>query len=75
MYAVVSAERTQIPIGSVMRIPGSWEDYCELRDSRGNGSIPRIKYQNGEVLLMSPLQSARSMAVEKKSAEHLFVQY
>jgi Uma2 family endonuclease len=55
MYAVVSAERTQIPIGSVMRIPGSWKEYCELRDSRGNSSIPRIKYQNGEILLMSPL--------------------
>jgi Uma2 family endonuclease len=55
MYAVVSAERTQIPIGSVMRIPGSWQEYCELRDSRGNHSIPRVKYQNGEILLMSPL--------------------
>jgi Uma2 family endonuclease len=55
MYAVVSAERTQIPIGSVMRIPGSWQEYCELRDSRGNRSIPRVKYQNGEILLMSPL--------------------
>jgi Uma2 family endonuclease len=55
MYAVVSAERIQIPVGSVLRIPGSWEDYCELRDSRGDGSIPRIKYCNGEILLMSPL--------------------
>ncbi len=55
MYAVVSAERTQIPIGSVMHIPGSWQDYCILRDSRGDSSIPRIKYQNGEISLMSPL--------------------
>jgi Uma2 family endonuclease len=38
-----------------MRIPGSWEDYCKLRDSRGDGSIPRLKYHPGEILLMSPL--------------------
>ena len=38
-----------------MRMPGTWQDYCQLRDSRGNGSIPRLKYHDGEILLMSPL--------------------
>lgn len=38
-----------------MRIPGTWQDYCQLRDSRGDGSIPRLKYHDGEILLMSPL--------------------
>jgi Uma2 family endonuclease len=55
MYAVVSTDHIQMPPGSVMRIPGSWEDYCKLRDSRGDGSIPRLKYRHGEILLMSPL--------------------
>ena len=55
MYAVISTDRIQIPPGSVMRIPGTWEDYCKLRESRGNGSIPRLKYYPGEILLMSPL--------------------
>jgi Uma2 family endonuclease len=36
-------------------MPGSWQDYCILRDSRGDGSIPRIKFRDGEILLMSPL--------------------
>lgn len=36
-------------------MPGTWQDYCALRDSRGDGSIPRIKYRNGEILLMRPL--------------------
>jgi len=40
--------------GTVVRMPGSWEDYCTLCDSRGDSSIPRIKYRDGEVLLMSP---------------------
>jgi Uma2 family endonuclease len=39
----------------VVRMPGSWEDYRALCDSRGDSSIPRIKYRNGEILLMSPL--------------------
>lgn len=55
MNAVVSIDRIQIPPGSVLRMPGNWEDYCQLRDSRGDGSIPRLKYLPGEILLMSPL--------------------
>jgi Uma2 family endonuclease len=55
VYAVVSTDNIQIPPGSVMRIPGSWADFCQLRDSRGDGSIPRLKYRHGEILLMSPL--------------------
>ena len=55
MYAVISPQETRLPPGTVVRIPGTWQDYCVLRDSRGDGSIPRIKYRNGEILLMSPL--------------------
>ncbi len=55
MYAVVSADRISIPPGSVLRISGSWQDFCQLRDNRGNGSIPRLRYRHGEILLMSPL--------------------
>lgn len=55
MHAVVSADRISMPPGSVLRIPGSWQDFCQLRDSRGDGSIPRLRYRHGEILLMSPL--------------------
>jgi Uma2 family endonuclease len=55
VYAVISTDRISIPPGSVMRIPGTWKDFCQLRDSRGDGSIPRLKYHDGEILLMSPL--------------------
>jgi Uma2 family endonuclease len=53
MYAVVSPEHIQLPTGSVM-IPGAWEDYCALGGSRGDQAVPRIKYRDGEILLMSP---------------------
>lgn len=55
MYAVVSQDTIQLPVGSMMRLPGTWQDYCQLRDSRGSRLIPRIKYRDGEILLMSPL--------------------
>ena len=55
MYAVVSADRISIPPGSVLWTPGSWQDFCQLRDNRGDGSIPRLRYRHGEILLMSPL--------------------
>lgn len=55
MYAVISRERIQLPPGTVVHLPGTWQDFLALCNSRGDGSIPRIKYRNGEILLMSPL--------------------
>ncbi|WP_013323559.1 Uma2 family endonuclease [Gloeothece verrucosa] len=55
MFALVSQEKTQLPPGSVVRLPATWQEYQCLCDQRGDGSIPRLKYRNGEVLLMSPL--------------------
>lgn len=54
MYAVISPEAIKLPAGSVVRLPASWQEYQILCDRRGDGSIPRIKYRSGEVLLMSP---------------------
>ena len=55
MFALVSPEKIQLPPGSVVRLPATWQEYQSLYDRRGDGSIPRLKYRNGEVLLMSPL--------------------
>ncbi|MDJ1170544.1 Uma2 family endonuclease [Roseofilum sp. BLCC_M154] len=55
MYAVISPQEIQLPAGSVVRLLGTWQEYQILCDRRGDGSIPRIKYHSGEILLMSPL--------------------
>ncbi len=55
MFALVSPEKIQLPAGSVVRMPATWQEYQNLCDQRGDGSIPRLKYRDGEVLLMSPL--------------------
>ncbi|MEG3438233.1 hypothetical protein V0288_13975 [Pannus brasiliensis CCIBt3594] len=55
MFALVSPEKIQLPAGAVVRLPATWQEYETLCQQRGDGSIPRIKYRDGEVLLMSPL--------------------
>jgi len=55
VFALVSPEKIQLPAGSVVRLPATWQDYQSLSDRRGDSSIPRLKYRHGEVLLMSPL--------------------
>lgn len=55
MYALISREKIQLSAGTVVRMLGSWQDYRALCNSRGDSSIPRIKYRPGEILLMSPL--------------------
>ena len=55
MYALVSPTKIQLPAGTVVRLLASWQDYQALIEQRGEQSVPRIKFRNGEVLLMSPL--------------------
>jgi len=55
MFALISREKIQLEPGTVVRMLGSWQDYGDLCASRGKSSIPRIKFRNGEILLMSPL--------------------
>lgn len=57
MFAIVSPEKIQLPPGSVVRLPATWQEYQSLCDRRGDGSIPRIKYRHGEVLLMTLLSA------------------
>lgn len=55
MFALISPQKVELPPGAVVRLPATWEQYQMLCQQRGDGSIPRLKYRLGEVLLMSPL--------------------
>lgn len=55
MLALVSYDKIQLPAGAVVRLPATWKEYQTLSQQRGEGTMPRIKYRNGEVLLMSPM--------------------
>jgi Uma2 family endonuclease len=53
--AIVSPTNLEVPAGAVLRFPATWSEYQQLVQQRGDGSVPRMKYCNGEVLLMSPM--------------------
>ena len=55
MFAVVTSNKTQLRPGAVVQFPGSWEEYSTLASRRGDSANPRLKYRQGEILLMSPL--------------------
>jgi len=55
MLTVISPEKVYLSAGTVVKSPALWQEYQALCDRRGDGSLPRIKYRSGEVLLMSPL--------------------
>lgn len=45
MFVLVSPEKINLPPGSVVRLPATWQEYEKLCKQRGDGSIPRIKYR------------------------------
>jgi len=55
MFAIIAPEKIHLPPGTVVKLPGNWQDYQTLVEQLGDRSIPRIKYRPGEILLMSPL--------------------
>jgi Uma2 family endonuclease len=55
MFALISPDTIQLRPGTVVRLPATWQEYQMLEQQRGDGSLPRLKYRDGEVLLMSPL--------------------
>jgi len=42
MFALVSPEKIQLPAGSIVRLPATWQDYQSLYDRRGDTSISPI---------------------------------
>lgn len=55
MFAIIAPEKIHLPPGTVIKLPGNWQEYQALVQQLGDRSIPRIKYRPGEILLMSPL--------------------
>jgi Uma2 family endonuclease len=52
---IIKSDTIETPAGAVVRIPGTWQDYQTLLQQLGDRTSPRIKYRNGELLLMVPL--------------------
>jgi len=52
---IVKPDAIELPAGAVVRVPGTWQDYQALLEHLGDRTSPRVKYRNGELLLMVPL--------------------
>jgi len=52
---IVKPDTIELPVGAVVKLPGTWQDYQTLLQQLGDRTSPRIKYRNGELLLMVPL--------------------
>lgn len=55
MFALVSSESIHLPVGAMVRLPATWQEYQTLCQQRGDATLPRMKFRLGEVLLMTPL--------------------
>ncbi len=55
MFAVITPKEIQLSLGTVVRLPGTWQDYQILSQQLGDRSSPWIKYRPGKILLMAPL--------------------
>jgi Uma2 family endonuclease len=52
---IVKPDTIELPAGAVVRVPGTWQDYQALLEHLGDCTSARVKYRNGELLLMVPL--------------------
>jgi Uma2 family endonuclease len=52
---IVKPDTIKLPAGAVVRVPGTWQDYQALLEYLGERTSLRVKYRNGELLLMVPL--------------------
>jgi Uma2 family endonuclease len=61
--------------GSFLRLACSWTDYQRMAQARGDSSIPRLKYRNGELLIMVPLpEHGKNAHLIARAAEVLLEQ-
>jgi hypothetical protein len=52
---IIKPDIIKLPAGTVVRVPGTWQDYLALQQSLGDRTSPRLKYHQGELKLMVPL--------------------
>lgn len=52
---VIKPDQLTMPVGSVVKLPASWQDYQTMAEHLGDLTQPRLKYREGELLLMVPL--------------------
>lgn len=55
MLPTITPDKIDLPAGTILKFPGTLADYEHLLKQLGDRSIPRIRFRDNHILLMSPL--------------------
>ncbi len=55
MLPTITPEKIDLPAGTILKFPGTVADYEQLLKQLGDRSIPRIRFRDNHILLMSPV--------------------
>ncbi|MGK7883807.1 MAG: Uma2 family endonuclease [Crocosphaera sp.] len=55
MLPTITPEKIDLPAGTILKFPGNLTDYEQLVKQLGDRSIPRIRFRDNHIFLMSPL--------------------
>ena len=55
MLPTITSDKIDLPAGTILKFPGTLADYEEILSRLGDCSIPRLRFRDNQILLMSPL--------------------
>jgi Uma2 family endonuclease len=55
MLPTITPDKIDLPAGTILKFPGTIADYEQLLNQLGDRSIPRLRFRDNYILLMSPL--------------------
>ena len=55
MLPTITPDKIDLPPGTLLNFPGTLADYEQILHQLGDRSIPRIRFRDNHILLMSPL--------------------
>lgn len=55
MLPTITPDKIDLPPGTLLQFPGTITDYKTILTQLGDRSIPRIRFRDNYILLMSPL--------------------
>ncbi len=55
MLPTITPDKIDLPAGTILKFPGTLADYEQLLDQLGDRSIPRVRFRDNHIVLMSPL--------------------
>ena len=55
MLPTITPDKIDLPAGTILKFPGTIADYEEILSRLGDRAIPRLRFRDNQILLMSPL--------------------